>query len=97
MKTAAAADRPAMRIELTYQYRNAVRWNRSAKLPSPAPVGTRLVEESEPTGFTAAETTNTTGNSENSTASRPTTWRHPTLRNHLVTSTPPRGGGCAGS
>src|SRR5215467_4838354 len=95
----AAADSPAIRIELTYQCPNEVLLNRLVKFAKLAPDGTSCVEDSVPTGLNAAEITNTIGNSENTIAIAPTTCRQPTSRSHLrsrrgarvctVTCTPP--------
>ena len=101
--TATDADTPAITMEFRYQYRNAVPFHSFVKLPSPAPLGTRSVDDSVPTGLSAADSTNTMGNSENATASTPTACRHPTResqptqRSQTVTSTPPPAGGYAGS
>src|SRR5689334_12822697 len=72
--TPANAESPAISTELRYQCPNAVVVNRDAKLPSPAPVGYSCVEDSEPTGLSAADTTNTIGTNEKTTASTPTRW-----------------------
>src|SRR6185369_13250461 len=110
MNTPPADETPAMTTELRNQRTNSVRWNRSVKLLMLAPAGTTLVDDRVPTGFSAADTTNTIGNSENTTAASATRCRQPSWRNHravrvprgvaaatAVTRTPLPESGCAGS
>src|SRR5690606_10540627 len=95
--TAASADSVAIRIELTYQLSNGWVRHSLTKLPAVTSVGTAEVELSVPSGLSAAESTNTMGNSENATAARPTRCRQPIRVSHRVTSTPPPACGSAGS
>jgi len=95
--TDASADTPAISTELPNQRAKSVSASRLPKLTNDTSVGAADVDDSVPIGFSAADTTNTIGNSENTTASTATPWRHPTRDNHFVMSRPLPGGGCGGS
>ena len=90
--TDAADDAAAMTTELTNQPPNAVSANSRVKLPNDAPVGTSWVDESVPSGLSAADTTNRIGPSENTSASTPTACRHPTAFSHFTRRPLPVGG-----
>jgi hypothetical protein len=102
---AASADRntdvtaatPAISTELPNHRAKPVSCSRLPKLAGEAPVGTAVVDDSVPSGFSAADSTNTIGKSEKISASSATPCRQPTRVSHFVMSRPLPGGGCCGS
>src|SRR5690606_39139853 len=88
MNSAPTAALPAITMELTNHRGNDVPVSSSVTLSRDAPRGTRVDEDSVPSGLMAAETTNTTGKRANATATRVTSRRQPTSLHQRQPRTP---------